>query len=205
MIATNLFPAQTSQQILDLVMKNWKSYWSALREYKIDPSKFLGIPKFPNYKRGNSNESICIFTNQNTRIKDGFIYFPKSIQLSPIKTRLLNYQQIRIIPKGSYYICEIVYNYEPEDYHLNQDHCIGIDIGVNNLITAVNNQGLQPFIIKGGIVKSDNQFYNKINAFLQSNKDKQKCEFQTRNQLKLLKKRNNQIRDCFHKSFSKSD
>jgi putative transposase len=191
-------PAQTSQQILQLVIQNWKSYWSALREYKIDPSKFLGCPKPPKYKEKNG-ESICIFTNQNTRIKNGYIHFPKSTNLKPIKTRLLNYQQIRIVPQGSNYICEIVYDYEEMNLKLPSDHVLGIDLGLNNLITAVNNIGLHPFVIKGGIVKSINQFYNKINAFLQSQKDKQCYEFQTKKQQRLLKKRNNQIRDMFHK------
>ena len=180
-------------------MKNWKSYWLALKEYKIDPSKFLGCPRPPKYKERNG-ESICIFTNQNTRLKDGYIHFPKLCHLEPIKTRLLNYQQIRIIPQGYGYICEIVYNYEETDLQLNHAHCIGIDLGLNNLATIVNNIGLKPIVIKGGIVKSDNQFYNKVNAFLQSNKDKQKYEFQTKKQQYILKKRNNQIRDYFHQT-----
>jgi putative transposase len=196
-------PAQTSQQILDLVMKNWKSYWQSLKEYKINPSKFLGRPKIPNYKKDNINESIIIFTNQNTRLKDGFIHFPKSCHLNPIKTRIKKYQQIRIIPKGNYYVMEIIYNVQDHDLFLNKNNVIGIDLGLNNLITAVNNQGLQPFLIKGGIIKSCNQFYNKINAFLQSNKDKQQYDFQTKSQQKLLRKRNNQIRDCFHKTSHK--
>lgn len=192
-------PAQTSQQILELVMKNWKSYWSALKEYKINPSKFLGRPKMPKYK-AKDGETICIFTNQNTRIKDGFIHFPKSCKLPPIKTRIFNYQQIRIIPMGIGYMCEIIYNYQEQDLHLNPKHCIGIDLGLNNLTTIVNNIGLKPIVIKGMAVKSINQFYNKTNGFLQSNKDKQKYEFQTKQQQRILKKRNNQIRDIFHKT-----
>jgi putative transposase len=191
-------PAQTNQQILQLVDQNWKSYWNALKEYRINYSKFLGRPQLPKYKKKDS-EHVVIFTNQNTRLKEGFIHFPKKCALNPIKTRLKKYQQIRIIPKGSYYVCEIIYNYEPQDLHLTPDHVLGIDLGLNNLITAVNNMGKQPFIIKGGIVKSINQFYNKTNAFLQSNKDKQGYEFQTKKQQILLRKRNNQIQDYFHK------
>jgi putative transposase len=192
-------PAQTAQQTLKLLIQNWKSYWSALKEYKIHPEKFLGCPRPPKYKEKNG-ESICIFTNQNTHLKDGFIHFPKSCNLQPIKTRLFNYQQIRIIPQGYGYICEIVYNYAETDLGLNHDHCIGIDLGLNNLATIVNNIGIKPIVIKGGIIKSDNQFYNKVNAFLQSNKDKQHYEFQTKKQQRLLKKRNNQIRDTFHQA-----
>jgi len=191
-------PAQTNQQILQVVLQNWKAYWRSLKKYKQNPTKFLGRPKPPKYKSKDS-EMICIFTNQNTRLKENYIHFPKSCKLNPLKTRIPHYQQIRIIPKGNYYIVEIIYNYNPINLDLNPDHVLGIDLGLNNLITAVNNQGLRPFVIKGGIVKSVNQFYNKINAFLQSNKDKQHYEFQTKRQNRLLKKRNNQIRDIFHK------
>ena len=72
-------------------------------------------------------------------------------------------------------------------------------MGLNSLITAVNNVGLQPFVIKGGVVKSRNHFYNKINGYLQSKKDKQRYAFQTKGQLKILKNRNNQMQDIFHK------
>lgn len=65
-------PAQTSQQILDLTAKNWKSYFAAVKQYKIHPERFLGCPRPPHYKKKNG-ESIVIFTNQNTRIKNGYI------------------------------------------------------------------------------------------------------------------------------------
>jgi len=191
-------PAQTSQQIIDLAMRNWKSYWAASKEYKRNPSKFLGRPKMPKYKE-KDGESIVIFTNQNTRIKDGYIHFPEKCNLKPIKTRIEKYQQIRIIPMKNYYKMEIIYNIQKVDLGLNRNNCLGIDLGLKNLITAVNNNGLKPFVVKGGITKSLNQFYNKTNTFLQSNKDKQKYEFQTKNQLKLLRKRNNSIHDQFHK------
>jgi putative transposase len=46
-------PAQTSQQILRVLDKNWKSYFNALKEYRIDPTKFLGKPGIPKYKEKN--------------------------------------------------------------------------------------------------------------------------------------------------------
>lgn len=192
-------PAQTSQQILELVAKNWKAYFAALREYKANPGKFWGRPRPPKYKP-RDGESIAIFTNQNTRVKDGQVHFPKSCNLPPIKTRILQYQQVRILPQAYGYIMEIVYNKEETGMKLNPDHILGIDLGLRRLITAVNNIGLPPFVIKGGMVKSANQFYNKVNASLQSQKDPQKYKFQTKGQLKLLQKRNNRINDVFHKA-----
>ena len=67
-----VLPAQTSQQILRLVMENWKSYWKEIKDYSKDKSKYLGRPKMPNYKRKNG-QSIAVFTNQNSWIKNGYM------------------------------------------------------------------------------------------------------------------------------------
>ncbi len=114
-----VLPAQTSQQILRLVIQNWIAFWRALKEYRKDPRKFFASPKMPNYKK-KKGEFIVIFTNQNTRIKNRMIYFPIKTGLPPIKTRIEKYQQIRIIPKGRYYIYEIIYHREEKNLGLDK-------------------------------------------------------------------------------------
>jgi len=193
-------PAQTSQQILRLVIQNWKAYWRALKEYQKDPSKFFAKPKMPKYKKING-ESIVIFTNQNSRIKNGMIYFPKKTNLPLIKTRIEKYQQIRIIPKGRYYIYEIIYNRKVKDLGLDKNRIISIDLGINNLLTTANNIGLHPLIVKGKLVKSINQWYNKVRGLNRSHVDSshpetQRMSIQTR-------RRNNKIKDFFHKTSRK--
>lgn len=194
--AYKAFPAQTSQQILRLVIQNWKAYWRALKEYQNHPSKFFAKPKMPNYKKING-ESIVIFTNQNSRIKNGMIYFPKKTSLPPLKIRIEKYQQIRIIPKGRYYIYEIIYNREEEDLGLNKNRIISIDLGINNLITTANNIGLHPLIVKGKVVKSINQWYNKVRGLNRSYVDSSHPE--TERMSIQTRKRNNKIKDFFHK------
>jgi putative transposase len=159
--AYKALPAQSSQQILKLVIRNWKSYWKALEEYRANPSKFLGRPKLPKYKR-KDGESICIFTNQNTRVKNGCIHFPKKCNFPPLKTRIEKYQQIRLIPKGHYYIYEIIYNREEIDMNLDKTRNLSIDLGVDNLLTTANNIGVPPLIVKGKVIKSINQWINFV-------------------------------------------
>lgn len=150
-------PAQTSQQILKLIIRNWKSYFRAIKEYKQNYKKLRRRPKIPGYKKKNG-ESIAIFTNQQCRIKNGYLCFPGKSDLKPIKTRIRSHlYQVRIIPKGVCYTIEIIYEKEELNLGLNKDHILSIDLGLNNLITAVNNIGLKPIIIKGGVVKSINQ------------------------------------------------
>ncbi|MFX1511381.1 MAG: RNA-guided endonuclease TnpB family protein [Promethearchaeota archaeon] len=75
---------------------------------------------------------------------------------------------------------------------------VGTDIGLNNLITNVNNIGERPIIVKGGIVKSINQYYNKERTHLQSMYDKQGIP--TGQALKkITDHRDKKLHDFFHK------
>ena len=40
-------------------------------------------PKIPRYKKKNG-ESIVIFTNQQCKIKQGYLHFPKRVNINPI-------------------------------------------------------------------------------------------------------------------------
>ncbi len=192
-------PSQTAQQILRLLEKNWNFFFNSMKEWKIHPEKYQGRPKPPKYKKKNG-EFIIIFTNQQCRIKNGYLHFPEKVKLSPIKTRIRNkLHQVRIIPKGLFYNIEIIYLQKTNNLNLDKDRIIGIDLGVSNIATIVNNAGLKPTIIKGGIVKFINQFYNKRIAELKSIKDKQGIKFETKRLQKITRKRNNKINDIFHK------
>jgi len=164
-------PAQTAQHILILLDKSWKGFFEALKTWKKHPDKFLTKPKPPRYKKKNG-EHILIFTDGQCRIKDGILKFPKKVGLE-LKTRLpddTNLREVRIIPKGVGYICEVIYKKEVEVEKKDESRVVGIDFGSKNIIAMVNNIGLKPIVIKddGTGIKSINQFYNKQKAELQS-------------------------------------
>ncbi|MFX0172174.1 MAG: transposase [Candidatus Hodarchaeota archaeon] len=130
--------------------------------------------------------------------------FPQKIRFK-LKTRLpdtTDLREVRIIPKGVGYVVGIVYKKEANPKPLNTNNIIAIDLGVRNLITTVNNNGLKPFVIKGGAVKSMNQYYNKERARIQSNYDRQGIKTGKIMQ-KLTIKRNKKINDYFHKTSRK--
>jgi putative transposase len=157
-------PAQTSQQIIKLMFKNIKSWQKARKEYTKNPSKFIGRPKLPNYKK---ETSICIFTNQQIRVKDGLISFPKIAGLPDIKTKISkNICQVRIIPKLSHCIVEVVYeiiDVKQKEYNGNW---MGIDLGLNNLAACTSNN--ESFIINGKPLNSINQGFNKTRSKMKS-------------------------------------
>jgi len=185
--------------VLKLVVRNWKSYFKALKEYGVNPFKFRAKPKIPNYKKKNG-EFIAIFTNQQCRIKKGWLYFPKSANMNPLKTRITNrIKEVRIVPLGICYKVEIVYEKEETKSKLRKSNVVSLDLGTTNLTTAVNNKGLKPFVVKGKVLKSINQYYNKQLACYQSMENLKGNFCDTKRIQKLRVKRNNKINDIFHK------
>ena len=193
------------QQVLKQVDRNFKSFFKAIKMWKKEPSKFRGIPRFPRYKRKNGR-NLIYFTSLQCRLKDGFVLLTRKMErlgFPRIKTDLENVKGVRIVPFGDRYNIELIYDYEPRDLYLNEDNVLGIDLGLNNIVTASDNVGNKPLIIKGGVVKSINQFYNKQLAKYKSlSKICNDAEL-TKRILKLHRKRNNKIRDFFHKTSRK--
>ncbi len=208
-----LLKAQTSQQILRVLGKNWKSYFNSLKEWKKEPKKFNGRPRPPNYKRDNYN--FLIFTNQNSKIvnnkiiltmsdlfKNLFPNFENPIELTipQYKNKKFDvYQQIRILPRKKFYEIEIVYKRKAKKLKLNQHNYLSIDFGLNNLITTVENRNSKPIIISGKILKSINRQWNKRKARLYSIKDKQNLKWTNRLD-SITINRNSVIKDYLHKS-----
>ena len=187
-------PAQTSQQIIKLLYKNWKSFFRAIKDYKKNPSKYLGRPKLPNYK-DKAGQSIVLFTGQQCSVKEGFIKFPKEV-LEPLKTKVSGVVQVRIIPEATCHVIEVVYEKEVETReNLKKENLLAIDLGVNNLATCVNNVGKQPFIINGKPLKSINQYSNKLKAKYQSYVGDKGS---SNNIKRIIFKRNNIITNYIH-------
>ncbi|MHA1969862.1 MAG: RNA-guided endonuclease InsQ/TnpB family protein, partial [Candidatus Hodarchaeales archaeon] len=196
-------PAQTAQQVLKVLDRNWTGFFRAIKIWKKEKTKFKAIPKLPGYKPKNG-EFILVFTNQQVKRKGNFLIFPKKVGLK-VLTRLpedTKIKEVRINPKGIGYMIEIVYKKTIKPKSLNKDNILAIDLGVRNLITTVNNNGLKPFVIKGGVVKSINQYYNKERARIQSTYDRQGIKIGKTIQ-KMTKKRNNKLHDYFHKASKK--
>src|SRR3972149_1406113 len=62
-------PSQTSQQIIKLLYKNWKSFFKANKDFKSHPEKYKAKPKLPKFKHKTKGRNIIVFTNQQCRIK----------------------------------------------------------------------------------------------------------------------------------------
>ncbi|BEO98741.1 transposase [Fusobacterium polymorphum] len=195
-----------AQQILKEVDGSFKSFFGLLKLAKNGQYDNKKI-KLPKYLAKDGFTSLVIGF---IRLKDGMLIIPYSnsfrktheeitIKLPPV-LKGKKIKEIRIIPKQHSRYFEIQYTYEIEKIQreLNKKNGLGIDLGIDNLCTCVTNNG-ETFIIDGRKLKSINQYYNKINAKLQSIKDKQKIECTTLRQKRIARKKNNRIEDYLSK------
>ena len=195
-----------AQQILKEVDESFKSFFALLKLAK--NGQYNGKIKLPNYLDKDGFTTLVIGF---VRLKDDMLIVPYSNSFKKthqeVKVKLPSVlknkkiKEIRIIPKQHSRYFEIQYIYEVEEVQreLNENNVLGIDLGIDNLCTCVTNTGAS-FIIDGRKLKSTNQYYNKINAKLQSIKDKQKIERTTLRQKRITRKRNNRINDYLSKA-----
>ena len=213
---SNMPTAQSAQQTLRLLDKNWKSFFKAIKDWKKNPSKYLGRPRLPKYK-SKDDRFVLILTNQNCRYVDGKIVFPKVFKGMTVipdfadlpteenenkdSVKIFNsFQQIRFIPQGTYIVMEVIYTIKAVDLKENNGRYAGIDIGVNNLATMATNTSEPPMIIAGGPLKSINQYYNKKHAFRQSLCKLSSGRNTSHRLERFTKKRNRKINDYMHKA-----
>jgi putative transposase len=166
--------SQAAQKTIQLVSKQWKSYFQAIKDWKKNPSKYLGMPKIPGYLPKDGRQVFMLKNIQCSLIDGIFRIAYKPFNQYETKTHVVGkLMQCRFVPKGSYYVMEIVYEIEVPDLREETEKICSVDLGVENFITVVNNFGEKPFIVKGGEIKSTNQYFNKKKAELQSSLKKQ--------------------------------
>ncbi len=193
------------QQVLKQVDRNFKSFFKAIKSWKTTPSKFTAMPRLPHYKRKNG-KNMVYFTSLQCRVKNGHVFLTQKmlhLGFPKIPTVLQKVKGVRIVPNGDRYNIELIYDYMPQNLHLPKTHILGIDLGLTNIVTASDNIGTQPLIIKGGVIKSINQFYNKELAKYKAWAKICNGKHITNRILKIHRIRNNKIRDYFHKTSRK--
>lgn len=187
-------PSHCGQEIIKNLFKNIKSWQKSRKEYEKNPSKFLGRPRLPKYKK---EVSILSFNNCQVKLKNGYVYFPKKIGISPMKTNIPNINSCRIIPKSNHFVVEFVYTIKEVGLSDYNGKALGVDLGLNNLAVCVSTNG-KGFIINGKPLKSINNFYNKRKSFLQS---KLQPNIHTSKRIERLTfKRNNKIKNYIHQA-----
>ena len=187
-------PSKVSNTVLKKLGNNISSFWSLIK--KSDYNKKVRLPKYLHKTDGRFIVEFNKQTFANKRDGDNNLIICKSSLDLRIPTKVENPQQVRIVPKTSCYVIEVVYETKENKMKQNQ-RVAAIDLGLNNLATVVTNDGDNPILISGKKIKSINQYYNKI-----ASKQKSLLPnniFTSKSLDRLWLKRNNKISYEIHK------
>lgn len=199
--------AQTAQQTLRILDKNWVSFLSAIKDWKVHPEKYKGRPKLPKYKPKDGYFPL-VLTNQECKIRNGIIHFPRVFKGFTVKVVFpsqlgARFKQARIIYHGGEIDIEFVYDIPDVEGKVDNGNYAAIDIGVDNLAALVWNTGENPVLIKGTLLKSVNQYYNKKMAKCRSICELMNGRHSSNRITRLTAKRNRKVDDYLHKASRK--
>lgn len=171
-----LLPAQSSQQIVRLVDKNFRSFFALLR--KKQQGQYLQKVKIPKYLPKNSNY-LLIYTFQGIRHYNGEkIVFNTSNEYKKLKDKLKGKLEVKFTKKIEGKIKQVIIKYtsknylemiiqyeeeEPKCKRLNKKAYLGLDLGVNNLVSGLDTFG-HSFLVNGKPLKSYNKWYNQTKS-----------------------------------------
>lgn len=178
--------AASAQRQGQVIAKQFKAFVKVTADYYKHPEKYRGKPKLPGYKRkyrtfyvGRNGYQI---QNHQLIITGG-----EAIGFSPMTVLCCEHQvfnakaheavvgDLRIVPMGNTFVVELTYRSEKQEKDLSK--CVSLDsnealfcdLGLDNFATFVSTKpGVRPFLIKGKVLKSINQNYNKQVAELRS-------------------------------------
>ena len=198
--------ANSGQQVLRQLDKNWKSFFASIKDWKKNPSKYNGMPKLPKYLKKDGLTEFALTTQQVKLKSDNLIHFPKSMNGFTIQPqfiydrRFVKFNQCRVVPKNDRIIIELIYTISIPDFIKEQVAIGSIDLGLDNFVTFVDNLGNKPIIINGKGLKSCNQYYNMLIAKTKSELDINNNSGYSHLLYSITNKRNDKIKYFMHQA-----
>ena len=73
-------PSKVGNEVIRILDRNWKSFFAIIKDWKKNPSKYLGRPGLPKYKNKKKGRNIVVYDLQ-------------AISSKELKKEKLNYQR----------------------------------------------------------------------------------------------------------------
>ena len=194
--------AACAQQILRLFHQNLRSYFASIKDYKKNPAKYVGMPKFQKFRKSGERFQV-IFTNQAAKLSGQTIKIaPKAFENKlSIKLRTnsaKNLCQVTFAPRNDYFLVYVIYEADDPVISQNSNKVAAIDIGLTNLATVTFSEQHEPILYRSDLMKINKDF-NRLNAKYVSILKKTQNKNTSKRRNRLSEKYAGLIEDRLHK------
>ena len=192
---------QCAQQILRLFHQNLRSYFASIKDYKKNPSKYTGRPRFPKFRKSGERFQV-IFTNQSAKLVDNVVNIAsKTFEnnlLIKLRTRSAKKLcQVVFAPRNGYFLAYVIYEADAIiSQHSNK--VAAIDIGLSNLATVTFSEESEPILYRSDLTKTNHDF-NRVTSEYVSVLKKTQNKDTSKRRKRLSEKRSGLIEDRLHK------
>ena len=157
--------AVCAQQVLRLFQQNLRSYFAAINDYKKNPSKYTGRPRFPKFRKSGERFQV-IFTNQSVKLVNQTIRVASKTFENKLFIKLRTRSAKKICqavftPRNNYFLVYVIYEVDDPVISQCSNKIAAIDIGLSNLATVTFSEEHDPILYRSDLMKINHDF-NRI-------------------------------------------
>ena len=159
--------AVCAQQVLRLFQQNLRSYFAAINDYKKNPSKYTGRPRFPKFRKSGERFQV-IFTNQSVKLVNQTIRVASKTFENKLFIKLRTRSakkicQVVFTPRNNYFLVYVIYEVDDPVISQCSNKIAAIDIGLSNLATVTFSEEHDPILYRSDLMKINHDF-NRITS-----------------------------------------
>lgn len=193
-----------AQQTIRLFHQNLRSYFASVKDYKKNPAKYTGKPRFPKFRKSGERFQV-IFTNQAAKLDGQTINIASKTFENKLTIRLRTNSvkklcQVVFAPRNDHFLVYVIYEVDDPVISQNADKVAAIDIGLSNLATVTFSEQYEPILYRSDLMKINSDF-NRLNAKYVSILKKTQNKYTSRRRNRLSEKYAGLIEDRLHKIF----
>ena len=193
--------AKSAQQVLRLFQQNLRSYFAAINDYKKNPSKYTGRPRFPKFRKSGDRFQV-IFTNQSAKLVDQVVNVaPRTFEnklFINLRTRSAKKLcQVVFAPRNNYFLVYVIYEADPITSK-NTNKIAAIDVGLSNLATVTFSSENEPILYRSDLMKINRDF-NRLTSNYVSILKKTQNKDTSKRRKRYSEKYSGLIEDRLHK------
>ena len=191
-----------AQQILRLFQRNLRSYFASVKDYKKNPAKYTGMPRFPKYRKSGDRFQV-IFTSHVVKFTVRTLNVAPRTFENKLTIRLRNDSirklcQVVFAPRNDYFLVYVIYEVDDPVISQASDKVAAIDIGLTNLATVTFSDQYEPILYRSDLMKINRDF-NRLTAKYVSMLKKTQDQYTSKRRNRLSEKYAGLIEDRLHK------